>query len=164
MRGQSKLSLGLKTGHETNVRKMVGCKLCEMDGGELIWSDNQLRVVQVEDPKLPGFVRVIWSEHIAEMSDLKSADQLKLMKVVFGLEQLIRRHMEPTKVNLASLGNQVAHVHWHVIPRFHDDAFFPDSIWSSQHRSTDEQVLTERASLAAKLPNLIQQQSVEWVN
>lgn len=141
----------------------MNCKLCEVPGGDLIWSDDSLRIVQVADQQLPGFVRVIWTEHVSEMTDLSSANQLKLMKVVFGLEQLIRKQMDPTKVNLASLGNQVSHLHWHVVPRFLNDPFFPDSIWSPQHRSTDEQVLATRMSLAAQLPNLIQQQAEGWL-
>jgi hypothetical protein len=38
------------------------------------------------------------------------------------------------KVNLASLGNQVPHLHWHVIPRFKDDPHFPFAIWGRKMR------------------------------
>jgi diadenosine tetraphosphate (Ap4A) HIT family hydrolase len=33
------------------------------------------------------------------------------------------------------LGNQVPHLHWHVIPRFADDAHFPDAIWAAPRRA-----------------------------
>ena len=42
--------------------------------------------------------------------------------------------MAPDKINLASLGNQVPHLHWHVIPRFADDAHFPQPIWGVRQR------------------------------
>jgi diadenosine tetraphosphate (Ap4A) HIT family hydrolase len=48
---------------------------------------------------------------------------------------MLRRLLQPTKVNLASLGNQVPHLHWHVIPRFADDAHFPDPVWAPRRRA-----------------------------
>ncbi|MEI4902545.1 HIT domain-containing protein, partial [Klebsiella pneumoniae] len=46
----------------------------------------------------------------------------------------LRSLYSPDKVNLASLGNVVPHLHWHVIARFRDDAHFPDPIWSVPRR------------------------------
>jgi diadenosine tetraphosphate (Ap4A) HIT family hydrolase len=53
---------------------------------------------------------------------------------VFAVEQVLRELLQPEKINLASLGNQVPHLHWHVIPRFGDDAHFPDPIWAARKR------------------------------
>ena len=58
--------------------------------------------------------------------------------------------MNPIKVNLASLGNQVAHHHWHVIPRFADDPCFPDAIWSAPKRSLCKDVLDARRKQASQ--------------
>jgi diadenosine tetraphosphate (Ap4A) HIT family hydrolase len=53
-------------------------------------------------------------------------------------------------MNLASLGNLTPHVHWHLIPRFADDAHFPGPIWSERKRTTAPETLTaRRAQLAA---------------
>ena len=56
------------------------------------------------------------------------------MQVVFAAEQALRQQMQPAKINLASLGNMTAHLHWHVIPRFVDDKHFPGSVWSEARR------------------------------
>ncbi len=56
------------------------------------------------------------------------------MLVVFAVERVLRELMQPAKINLASLGNMTAHLHWHVIPRFADDKHFPGSIWSEARR------------------------------
>ena len=56
------------------------------------------------------------------------------MQVVFAAEQALRQLMQPAKINLASLGNMTAHLHWHVIPRFADDKHFPGSVWSEARR------------------------------
>jgi len=42
-----------------------------------------------------------------------------------------------TKINIASFGNYVPHVHIHVIARFENDAFFPDSVWASPKRKSE---------------------------
>ncbi len=66
------------------------------------------------------------------MTDLGERD--RLMEVVFACESALRQLYKPDKVNLASLGNVVPHVHWHVIARFADDAHFPDAIWAPARR------------------------------
>lgn len=110
------------------------CTLCLTPGGDLLWQDDRLRVVAVSDPDYPGFCRVIWSAHNAEMSDLTQADQQHLMSTVFRVESALRDLLSPTKINLASLGNVVPHLHWHVIPRFSDDRHFPASVWAAPAR------------------------------
>jgi diadenosine tetraphosphate (Ap4A) HIT family hydrolase len=63
--------------------------------------------------------------------------------------------MRPNKINLAALGNQVPHIHWHVIPRFEDDAFFPGSVWSNRLRDTSDVTLKSRRQQALELPKAI---------
>ena len=38
--------------------------------------------------------------------------------------------------NLASLGNLVPHLHWHVIPRFASDSHYPQPIWGTRQRDS----------------------------
>ncbi|MFZ5491566.1 MAG: HIT family protein [Pseudomonadota bacterium] len=110
------------------------CPLCQPRGETVLWRDTRARVVRVDDPAYPGFCRVIWNAHVAEMTDLAPADRGHLMDLVFGVEAALRQALSPAKINLASLGNQVPHLHWHVIPRFADDATFPDAIWAPPRR------------------------------
>jgi diadenosine tetraphosphate (Ap4A) HIT family hydrolase len=109
----------------------VACELCDGVGGELVWQDSKCRVVRVGDPDYPGFCRVVWQEHVKEMTDLAAPDRLHLMRVVFGVEAGLRELLCPHKVNLASLGNMTPHLHWHVIPRFRGDRHFPGPIWGA---------------------------------
>ena len=89
------------------------------------------------------------------MTDLSFVERELLMTIVFAVEGSVREVLNPDKVNLASLGNQAPHLHWHVIPRFADDAFFPDSIWSQRVRDTAIGVLEKRRILAMLLPAAI---------
>lgn len=110
------------------------CRLCREPGGEILWQDELCRLVLVADADYPGFCRVVWKRHVAEMTDLDAAGRRHLMSVVFAAESALRAAVRPDKVNLASLGNQVPHLHWHVIPRFEDDRHFPDPIWAPPRR------------------------------
>lgn len=125
---------------------MKHCELCEQDGGEVIVKTAQLRVVLIDDANYPGFCRVIWNAHAKEMTDLVIADRSVLMQAVCKVEQAVREVMQPEKINLASLGNMVPHLHWHVIPRYQDDAHFPNPIWASSTR-VSEQLEQKRARL-----------------
>jgi len=100
----------------------------------VLWSDARCRIVLAEDVDHPGFCRVIWHAHVREMTDLDPADRSHLLAVVLAVEAALRELLAPLKVNLASLGNQVPHLHWHVIPRFADDAHFPDAVWAPRRR------------------------------
>lgn len=110
------------------------CELCIGSGEELLWQDAFCRVILVNDSDYPGFCRVIWHEHIKEMSDLKPDQQNHLMRIVFEVETALRAILRPDKINLASLGNAVPHLHWHVIPRFKADKHFPLPIWGAPQR------------------------------
>lgn len=110
------------------------CELCMNPGGTIVWQSARLRVIRVDDPDYPGFCRVIWQGHVREMSDLAAADQALLMQVVFAVEAVVRRLFAPDKINLASFGNMVPHVHWHIIPRWQDDRHFPEPVWGRVHR------------------------------
>jgi hypothetical protein len=68
------------------------------------------------------------------MTDLDEADRSHCMNVVFAVERALRKTLAPVKINLATLGNMVAHVHWHVIPRFADDPHFPQPVWGARQR------------------------------
>ncbi|MVW71416.1 MULTISPECIES: HIT family protein [unclassified Bordetella] len=107
------------------------CPLCAQDGGVVLWRGPRLRVIEVEDADYPGFTRVVWNAHHAEMTDLSLSERDLMMRTVYIVEQIQREVFHPDKVNLASLGNMVPHLHWHVIPRWRGDRHFPDAVWAA---------------------------------
>ena len=110
------------------------CPLCAQDGGELVWRGEKLRVIRATEAGFPAFYRVVWNAHVAEFSDLSAADRVHCMDVVAQVEQALRQHVQPTKINLAALGNMVPHLHWHVIARFDWDSHFPAPVWAAAQR------------------------------
>lgn len=132
----------------------MACDLCNLlaaPGAALIWGDHQLSVVAVDEAEYPGFTRVVWNGHVKEMTDLPAADRVRIMDVVWAVESAQREVMAPEKVNLASFGNMTPHVHWHVIPRYRDDAHFPNPTWAVAQRASSAEVLAARRALLPAL-------------
>lgn len=116
----------------------VLCPLCDGDGGPVVARTPQFRVVRVVDGdearRFPAFYRLIWAAHVAEFSDLSVTDRHACMDAVTEIERVVRSLLAPTKVNLATLGNVVQHLHWHVIGRFDWDSHFPAPVWAAAQR------------------------------
>jgi diadenosine tetraphosphate (Ap4A) HIT family hydrolase len=130
------------------------CELCTLTTLP-VYANDKLSVILVDDPAYPGFCRVIWNAHVKEMSDLAPADRMLLNDAVWHVELALREVMGPGKVNVASLGNMTPHLHWHVIPRFADDAHFPNPVWTTAVRETDAPILAARRALLPQLAALI---------
>jgi len=116
----------------------------------VVWHDAWCRVIIAPQSDYPGFCRVIWQAHVKEMTDLTLQQRTHIMNAVWAVEAALRDVLAPVKINLASLGNQVPHLHWHVIPRYEDDAHFPDAVWAAPRRVGSTHVIG-RAQLAAAL-------------
>jgi diadenosine tetraphosphate (Ap4A) HIT family hydrolase len=111
-----------------------GCELCNPALEKVLWRDGFCRVVLAGERDYPGFCRVILEQHLSEMTDLSAPERIRLMEAVFATEAVLREMLAPDKINLASLGNVVPHVHWHVIPRYRDDPRFPNPIWAQSRQ------------------------------
>ena len=116
---------------------VAGCELCMHPGGLLVHRAGDWRVVRVVDTAFPGFYRVIWNTHVAEFTDLDAAGRGRCMDAVATVERVLREQLRPTKINLASLGNAVPHLHWHVIARFDWDSRFPQPVWANARRAVE---------------------------
>ena len=141
---------------------MSACELCDNLGGEVLWQDGRCRVVRVDGADgmaFPGFCRVIWQDHVGEMTGLPGADRRHLMNVVFATEAALRALLRPDKINLASLGNVVPHLHWHVIPRWRDDSHFPAPVWATAQRAPGARPGIDNADLALAIAEFLSEET-----
>lgn len=120
-----------------------------------------LYVIDASNHELPGYVRVVLNRHVKEMTDLTDDEKRHVMDVVFFIESTMRSYLKPEKVNLAEFGNMTPHLHWHIIARFADDAYFPEAIWAGKVRTPNLASLSRHHEDAEKflkdLPNLLSQ-------
>jgi diadenosine tetraphosphate (Ap4A) HIT family hydrolase len=128
-----------------------GCELCNPTSEKILWRDRFCRIVMVDEPDYPGFCRIILERHVSEMTDLSAPERERLMNAVFAAEAALRELVAPDKINLASLGNAVPHLHWHVIPRYRDDSHFPRPIWAGPCRSAPERSAPDAGRLSRAL-------------
>ena len=133
------------------------CPLCEGDGGLLVFRNHDLRIIQASEAGFPAFYRVVWNRHVAEFSDLSPTERQVCMHAVAKVEQVLRSELQPTKINLAALGNMVPHLHWHVIARFDWDGHFPVPVWGESQRPVDEEKTAAIASQCHDINRLIAQ-------
>lgn len=128
-----------------------GCPLCETDGGALVWRGPQFRLVRVDQHGIGAFYRLIWNRHVREWTDLTRSERGLGLDAVAAVERTVREVLAPDKVNLASLGNQVPHLHWHIVARWSWDSHWPDPVWAQARRPGDASRLT---GVLARLPEV----------
>lgn len=127
--------------------RQAGCPLCDGPGGDLVFQGAAFRVIRTDEGGFPAFYRVVWNEHVPELSDLAPADRALCLEAVVCVEQALRVHLQPAKINLAALGNMVAHLHWHVIARFEWDSHFPAAVWAPATREAPAAQVARIAAL-----------------
>ena len=114
--------------------KVPGCPLCDAVGGSLVFDGPKFRVIRADEDGFAAFYRLVWRDHVTEFSELDAADRLLCIEAVVRVEQALRAHLHPDKVNLATLGNAVPHLHWHIVARFKWDSHFPGAVWAAAQR------------------------------
>lgn len=113
---------------------MSECELCVTSTLPILWQNNHFRVILVNNQNIRGYLRLELIEHVKEIHHLTPTIQSEMYKIMNIIENIVTDVYNPDKINLASLGNKTPHIHWHIIPRFTNDNFFPQSIWSKPVR------------------------------
>ena len=80
------------------------CPLCAPEGEHVIVENDKFRIIRVDDPEFPGYFRLIWQDHLKEVSDLDPGDRLVMWDALTRLEEAVIEAMHPEKVNWAQFG------------------------------------------------------------
>ncbi len=133
------------------------CPLCFPKAENVVVECEKFRIIAVDDVALPLYFRIIWKDHTQEMSDLSKEDCLLLWDAIYSVEKIMREVAHPEKINLAEFGTMVPHLHWHLIGRWSDDPYYPDSIWSPKRRELVAGTYAERLQLRRKCESAIKE-------
>jgi 8-oxo-dGTP diphosphatase len=67
-------------------------------------------------------VVVVWrGRHVAELTELTDAEAVEFDRSVRAVARALDAHYRPAKLNFLALGNQVPHLHVHIVPRYVTD-------------------------------------------
>ncbi|EAL4711744.1 HIT family protein [Campylobacter lari] len=95
--------------------------------------ENDFLFIEKENSQIP-WVKIFTKENYRELSDCPTFLQNMLFQHVLACELSLREYYNPEKINIASFANYVPRVHFHVMARFKEDAFFPECMWGRQQR------------------------------
>lgn len=68
-----------------------------------------------------GYCVLILKKHIGDLTELSFIEQERFFKEGMKAAKLLKNYFKPYKMNYAVLGNEVEHVHLHLIPRYQDE-------------------------------------------
>ncbi len=97
--------------------------------------ENENIFIEVEESEIP-WLKVFTKTPYKEFSHCPKSLRLEILEVVDIIENTMISYYNPEKINIASLGNYMPHVHFHVMARFKEDSFFPESMWGKKQRES----------------------------
>ena len=97
-----------------------------------IYENENVRI-EIEKSEIP-WLKVFTQEPFKEMSEVPGHIKLEIYDLLECIEKEMISYYNPKKINIASFGNYVPHVHWHIMARFEEDSFFPEPMWGTKQR------------------------------
>ncbi|MDX4060018.1 HIT family protein [Aliarcobacter skirrowii] len=94
---------------------------------------NSLINIQIEKSEIP-WLKIFTNKNLKEFSDCDLNTKQEIWKYLDIIEKAMINYYKPDKINIASFGNYVPHVHFHIMARFKDDSFFPEPMWGVKQR------------------------------
>jgi diadenosine tetraphosphate (Ap4A) HIT family hydrolase len=91
------------------------------------------RAYLFDDQFFPGWTVLVLKRHATELYDLTKDERSRLIEEVSEVATALAMAFEPVKLNYELLGNQLPHIHWHVIPRLANDPAPHDAVWTVKH-------------------------------
>ncbi len=89
--------------------------------------------IEIEDSEIP-WLKIFTKTKYKEMSEVPQDIKIEIFQLLDILEKKMISYYQPTKINIASFGNYVPIVHWHIMARFNEDSFFPEPMWGTKQR------------------------------
>ncbi|MDR1285306.1 MAG: HIT domain-containing protein [Campylobacteraceae bacterium] len=98
----------------------------------IIFKNEFVEIIK-EESHIP-WLKIFTTENYKELTDCPDDLRQKLYFCMETVEKVMRDYYNPTKINIAMFGNYVPRLHIHVMARFEDDGFFPESMWGKKQK------------------------------
>ena len=86
-----------------------------------------------DDQFFPGWTVVVLQHHATELFHLTPPERIQLMEEVNTVAKTLSQVYGAKKINYELLGNQLPHIHWHIIPRLATDPAPLEPVWRVPH-------------------------------
>ena len=89
--------------------------------------------IEIEESEIPWF-KIFTAHPYKEMSEVPIPIKFQIYDLLQIIEVAMLDYYKPAKINIASFGNYMPHVHWHIMARFEEDSYFPEPMWGTKQR------------------------------
>lgn len=103
----------------------------------MVFFEDEFLFIERENSQIP-WLKIFTKEPFRELSDCPDDLQKRLFEMILLCEKALRAFYKPEKINIASFANYVPRVHFHIMARFKEDEFFPESMWGKPQRKREE--------------------------
>jgi diadenosine tetraphosphate (Ap4A) HIT family hydrolase len=97
-----------------------------------IYEDGRI-FVETHESEVP-WLKVFTQVKRKEFSECTREEKEAIWAALDIIERLMIAYYAPDKINIASFGNMLPHVHWHIMARFKEDSCFPEPMWGKIQR------------------------------
>lgn len=87
----------------------------------------QVRLIDNSD--FPWVILVPRKDDISEITDLTETEYYLLSQEIRAMTTVMQGVFAPDKLNIATIGNVVPQMHYHIVARYKNDRLFPKPVW-----------------------------------
>lgn len=101
----------------------------------IIYENKNIKI-EIEESEIP-WLKIFTQDTYKEMSEVPAEIKFEIYDLLDIIEKEMIAYYNPKKINIASFGNYMPHVHWHIMARFEEDSYFPEPMWGTKQREGD---------------------------
>ena len=97
--------------------------------------DSDYIFIEVHESEVP-WLKIFSKKPHKEFSQCSPEEKMAIFEALDVIEKTMLEYYRPEKINIASFGNMLPRVHWHIMARFKEDSYFPEPMWGKKQRET----------------------------
>jgi len=94
---------------------------------------NPLVYIEHHESEIP-WLKIFTHIPHKEFSQCSAEEKVMIIDMLDLIEVTMLEYFKPDKINIASFGNILPRVHWHIMARFANDSYFPEPMWGVKQR------------------------------
>lgn len=115
---------------------------------------NSLITIERHESEIPWLKIFTHTPH-KEFSQCTRDEKEAIWTSLDVVEKEMLEYFKPEKINIASFGNILPRVHWHIMARFTDDSYFPEPMWGVKQREGSVKIAPMELFLEALKEKLV---------